>query len=109
MINAIISFLTANLILNSVILGIIIALLIFLYIFKKEKLILWGKAVALMIKVELENSLKGADKFEKVMNLIKSQAWYNKSLLRFIPDFIFRTLVQTIFNKNKEEIENVKK
>ena len=109
MINAIISFFTANLILNSVILGVIVVLLVLLYIFKKDKLILWGKTVALMIKVELENSLKGADKFEKVMNLIKSQAWYNKSFLRFIPDFIFRTLVQTIFNKNKEEIENVKK
>lgn len=109
MINAIISFFTANLILNSVILGVIVVLLVLLYIFKKDKLILWGKTVALMIKVELENSLKGADKFEKVMNLIKAQAWYKKSLLRFIPDFIFRTLVQTIFNENKKEIEDVKK
>lgn len=109
MINAIISFFMSNVVLNSIILGIIILVLVLLYIFKKDKLILWGKTVALMIKVELENNLKGADKFEKVMNLIKAQSWYNKSLLKFIPDFIFRTLVQTIFNRNKDEIEDVRK
>ena len=76
--------------------------------YKKEKLILWGKTVALMIKVELENNLKGADKFEKVMNLIKAQSWYNKSILKYIPEFILKTLVQTIFNKNKQEIEEIK-
>lgn len=108
MINAIINFFTANLILNVVILGIIIIVLVILYFYKKEKLILWGKTVALMIKVELENNLKGADKFEKVMNLIKAQSWYNKSILKYIPEFILKTLVQTIFNKNKQEIEEIK-
>ena len=108
MINAIISFFTANLILNSVILGVIVVLLVLLYIFKKEKLILWGKTVAIMIKVELENSLKGQDKFEKVLNLIKTQSWYKNSFLKFIPEFFLRTLVQTIFDKNREEIQSIK-
>lgn len=108
MINAIINFITANLLLNVVILGIIIIVLGVLYFYRKEKLILWGKTVAIMIKVELENNLKGADKFEKVMNLIKAQSWYNKSILKYIPEFILKTLVQTIFNKNKQEIEEIK-
>ena len=108
MINAIISFFTANLILNSIILGSIVVLLVLLYIFKKDKLILWGKTVALMIKVELENSLKGQDKFEKVLNLIKTQSWYKNCFLKFIPEFILRTLVQTIFDKNREEIQSIK-
>ena len=108
MINAIISFFTANLILNSIILGSIVVLLVLLYIFKKEKLILWGKTVAIMIKVELESSLKGQDKFEKVLNLIKTQSWYKNSFLKFIPEFFLRTLVQTIFDKNREEIQSIK-
>ena len=100
----IIGFYTQNWILNTIILIVLAGIVYFIWQYRKLKAL----ALISSVKAEFEKTLKGSAKLDAALNWIIRQNFYKNSILRYIPLKLIKWLINTVFQKNKEQIEATK-
>lgn len=100
--NLVTSFYMQHPIVNTVIIVGVFVLAWFIWTYRKLEAI----ALVSSVKAELISALKGKEKLEYALSWLKKQKFYKESILRFVPDKIFRGIINIVFRKNKTEIES---
>ena len=106
MFKAFVAFYMSNLIWNIIATIIIVGVFIALWIFNRD----WVKFKAITLlnmgKAELSEITEGKEKFDMVFSIIEKNPIYKNTVFKYINREFVRKMVQSIFNKNKEQIKN---
>ena len=100
------NFLKGNLYFN---IGIIVAgivIIIFTFNFFRDFYKITALGVAEMVKIQVNEFLKGEEKFDEVFDKVEKSDIYKNTILKYLKRDFLKKVLQYIYNKNKAIIKD---